>query len=310
VISIFLGDELEALVTSIVEGSSYAKKKSSYMSLGTVTVPQIRQDNTDRNRTSPFAFTGNKFEFRMVGASQNIALANIMLNTAVASSLSDFADEIEAKGNGDEAIDTLIAKTFREHKRILFSGNSYSKEWEKEAEARGLSNFRTAPEAYAHFTDEKNVALFGKFGVMSETEMRSRREIFFGSYRKIKNIEARTMMEMTARDFIPAVSKYIGELAERVNAKQMLSKTISVSAEKDIIEKLSNLLSATYETYSALERAEKIAVTKPDEEAAFYYKNTVNPKMDQLRKNVDAMEILTAREAWPIPTYGDIIFKI
>ena len=310
IISIFLGDELETIVNSIIGGGRYSKKDTKYMSLGIPTLPTIRRDTTDRNRTSPFAFTGNKFEFRMVGSSQNIALANIVLNTAVAESLAMFADKLEETVDFDGTLDKIISDTFKKHSRILFSGNSYSAEWEKEAEARGLSNFKTAPDAYAHFTDEKNIKLFGKFGVMSETEMRSRREIFFGSYRKIKNIEARTMMEMTARDFIPAVSRYIGELAERVNAKQILSKTINVSAEKDIIEKLSDLLSATYDTYSALERAEKIAVAKPDEEAAFYYKSTVNPKMDQLRKNVDAMEILTAREAWPIPTYGDIIFKI
>ncbi len=310
IISVFLGDELETIVNSIVEGSRYSKKDTKYMSLGIPSVPTIRRDTTDRNRTSPFAFTGNKFEFRMVGSSQNIALANIVLNTAVAESLSIFANALEETVDFDGTLDKLISDTFKKHSRILFSGNSYSAQWEKEAEARGLSNFKTAPDAYAHFTDEKNIKLFGKFGVMSETEMRSRREIFFESYRKIKNIEARTMLEMTARDFIPAVSKYIGQLSESVNAKLAVSKTINVSAERDIIEKLSDLLSATYDTYGALERAEKIALAKSDEDAAFYYKTAIIPKMDALRKNVDAMEILTAREMWPIPTYGDIIFKI
>ena len=310
IISIYLGDDLDGVVNSIIEGNAVANRKKKYMSLGISSMPKVRIDNTDRNRTSPFAFTGNKFEFRMVGASQNIALANIMLNTAVASALSDFADEIEAKGNGDEAIDRLIAKTFREHKRILFSGNSYSKEWEKEAEARGLSNFRTAPEAYAHFTDEKNVALFGKFGVMSETEMRSRREIFFENYRKIKNIEAKTMLEMTIRDFIPAVTKYVGELSASVAARLSVMPTLDCSAEKDIIEKLSVLISRTYAAYNDLSRVENVAIKKRDEDAAFYYKNSVIPKMDALRRVVDEMETLTAREVWPVPTYGDITFKI
>ena len=310
IISVFLGDELETVVNSIVAGSRYSKKDTKYMSLGIPTVPTIRRDTTDRNRTSPFAFTGNKFEFRMVGSSQNIALANIVLNTAVAESLTIFAEALEETLDFDGTLDKLISDTFKKHSRILFSGNSYSAEWEREAEARGLSNFKTAPDAYAHFTDPKNIKLFGRFGVMSETEMRSRREIFFESYRKIKNIEARTMLEMTARDFIPAVSEYVGALAERVNAKQAVSKTISVSAERDIIDKLSDLLSATYDAYGALERAEKAAMAKSAEEAAFYYKSSVIPKMEALRKNVDAMEVLTAREVWPVPTYGDIIFKI
>jgi len=311
IISIFLGEELDGLVQSIIAGAKYSKKDTKYMSLGIPSVPTIRRDTTDRNRTSPFAFTGNKFEFRMVGSSQNIALSNIVINTAVAESLSDFADKLESADNFDKALDELIAKTFREHSRILFSGNSYSAEWEKEAERRGLSNFKSSPEAYAHFTDEKNVKLFGKFGVMSETEMRSRREILFESYRKIKNIEARTMLEMTVRDIIPAVSKYVGTLAENVNMKLAVSKSISVSAETDIIEKLSALLYRTYEAYNALDRVEKVAVTKSsDEEAAFYYKNSVIPKMEALRRYVDEMEILTARDAWPMPTYGDITFRI
>ena len=310
IISIFLGEELDTIIKSIIEGSSYAKKDTKYMSLGVKSVPAIRQDTTDRNRTSPFAFTGNKFEFRMVGSSQNIALSNIVLNTAVAESLSVFADELEGADDFGAALDKLIADTFRAHSRILFAGNSYSKEWEEEAKARGLSNYRTSPEAYAHFTDDKNISLFGKFGVMSETEMRSRREIFFEGYRKIKNIEARTMLEMTIRDIIPAVSKYIGTLSDSVNAKLNVSKNINVSAERDIIEKLSDLLASTYDAYNALERVEKTAVTKADEEAAFYYKDSVIPKMEALRRLVDSMEVLCAREYWPMPTYGDITFRI
>ncbi len=310
IISIFLGDELETIINSIIEGSVYSKKDTKYMSL-VPSVPTIKQDTTDRNRTSPFAFTGNKFEFRMVGSSQNIALANIVLNTAVANSFSEFADELQGKEDFDAALTKLLAETFKKHKRVLFAGNSYSPEWEAEAKLRGLSNFKTAPEAYAHFTDEKNIALFEKFGVMSETEMRSRREIFFESYRKIKNIEARTMLEMTVRDIIPAVSKYIGELSLAVNAKREALKNINVSCECDIIEKLSDLLSKAYDAYNALDKAEKKAVTKKcDEEAAFFYKDTVEAKMLSLRRVVDEMEVLTSRDAWPMPTYGDITFKV
>ena len=310
IISIFLGDELETIINSIIDGSVYLKKDTKYMSL-VPTVPSIRRDTTDRNRTSPFAFTGNKFEFRMVGSSQNIALANIVLNTAVANSFSEFADLLEGSDNFDEDLNKLLADTFKNHRRILFAGNSYSPEWENEATERGLSNFKTAPEAYEHFTDEKNIALFKKFNVMSETEMRSRREIFFENYRKIKNIEARTMLEMTMRDIIPAVSKYIGELSTAVNAKRVAIKNINVSCECDVIEKLSDLLSKTYDAYTALDKAEKKAVTKKcDEEAAFFYKDTVEAKMLALRKVVDEMELLTAREAWPMPTYGDITFRV
>ena len=310
IISIFLGDELDSLIDSIIDGKDHSKNYTKYMSLGVPSVPAIRRDTTDRNRTSPFAFTGNKFEFRMVGSSQNIALANIVLNTAVANSFSEFADELEKAKDFDSALSSLLSKTFKKHRRILFSGNSYSIEWEKEAAARGLSNFKTAPEAYEHFTDEKNVALFTKFGVMSETEMRSRREIFFENYRKIKNIEARTMLEMTIRDIIPAVSKYIGELAESVNRKKTAVAGIDVSCECELIEKLSTLLTKTFNAYSSLEKAEKIAVGKKDEEASFYYKDTVEAKMSALRRYVDEMETLTAREAWPMPTYGDLTFRV
>ncbi|MBQ8879455.1 MAG: glutamine synthetase III [Clostridia bacterium] len=311
IISIFLGEELEALVASIIKGKSYSKKDTKYMSLGVPSVPTIRRDNTDRNRTSPFAFTGNKFEFRMVGSSQNIALANIVLNTAVAESLTIFAEALEETVDFDRTLDKLLADTFRTHSRILFSGNSYSKEWEEEAKARGLSNFKSSPEAYAHFTDEKNIRLFSRFGVMSETEMRSRREIFFDSYRKIINIEARTMLEITSRDIIPAVSGYISDLSASINATRVALNSASVDCRVSICEKLSELLSKTYDAYLSLERAERTAVSKTsEEESAFYYRSSVIPRMDALRRLVDEMETRTSREAWPMPTYGDIIFKI
>ncbi len=310
IISIFLGDELNMLVNSIVDGSAYSGKKSGYMSFGTATVPAIRRDTTDRNRTSPFAFTGNKFEFRMVGASQNIALANIVLNTAVAASFAEFADILESAKDFDKTLGSLIADTFRRHKRILFSGNSYSREWEEEAVRRGLSNFKNSPDAYAHFTDEKNIALFTRFGVMSETEMRSRREIFFENYRKVKNLEVRTMLQMTIRDYIPAVSKYVSTLSEAVSAKRAISDRIDCSVECDLIDKLSTLLAKTYAAYNELDRVEGVAIKKSDEEAAFYYKKNVIPKMDALRRLVDTMEVLTAREFWPVPTYGDILFRV
>ncbi len=311
IISVYLGDELDMIVDSITDGLAYRKNDAKYMSLGVASVPAIRKDNTDRNRTSPFAFTGNKFEFRMIGSSQNIALANIVINTAVAESLSLFAQRLEGCEDFDGEVDRIIAETLKAHKRILFSGNSYSKEWQTEAAERGLSNYKSAPEAYSHFTDEKNISLFTRFGVMSETEMRSRREIFFENYRKVKNIEARTMLEMTIRDFIPAVSSYIGKLSENVGKKRAILPSLDTSAECEHIEKLSALLGKTYSAYNELMRVETQAVKKTEEEdAAFYYMTQVGPKMDALRRVVDAMEVLTAREFWPVPTYGDILFKI
>ncbi|MBR7117552.1 MAG: glutamine synthetase III [Clostridia bacterium] len=310
VISIFLGDELDNLVHSIIDGSAYSKKSSKYMSFGVSTVPSIRRDTTDRNRTSPFAFTGNKFEFRMIGSAQSIALANIVLNTAVAASLAEFADKLENADSFDSALEKLIQSTLKKHQRILFLGNSYTKEWEIEAKERGLSNYKNSPEAYAHFLDKRNIELFTRFGVMSETEMRSRREILFESYRKTKNIEARTMIEMTLRDFIPAVSSYVGSLSESVNRKRLVSSKIDTAAECDIIEKLSSLIDKAYTAACELERVEGIANKKNAEDASYYYIKTVIPRMDALRKTVDAMEALTARNYWPVPTYGDILFSV
>ncbi len=311
IISIFLGDELDSLVSSIIEGKEALGVGRKYMSLGIPSVPQIRKDNTDRNRTSPFAFTGNKFEFRMIGSSQNIALANIVLNTAVADSFKVFADELEAADDFESTVDELIKRTLTAHARILFSGNSYSKEWEEEALARGLSCHKTSPEAYAHFDDDKNKELFLRFGVMSASELRSRREIFFESYRKIKNIEARTMLEMTVRDYIPAVSSYIGALSSDLAAQLSVLPDLNVTHRSEHISRLSDLLDKTYSAYYELEGAENCAVAIADtESAAFYYKDEVIPKMDKLRECVDTMETLTAREYWPVPTYGDMTFAI
>ena len=310
IISMFLGDELDTVIESIIKGTKFKGADKKYMSFAK-TVPTIRKDNTDRNRTSPFAFTGNKFEFRMVGSSQNISLANTVLNTAVAKSFSDFADILEAADDFDNALDKLLRDTFTEHSRILFGGNSYSKEWEEEAAARGLSNFKTSTEAYAHFDDEKNVALFEKFGVMNSVEMRSRREIYFANYRKIKNIEAKTMLEMTIRDYIPAVNKYIGDLAASLKNVSEFLPDIKISEEKKHIEHLGDLLAKTYRAYNKLEKLEKRAIaTENTEAAAFLYSREVDVAMAELRSTVDALEVITAREYWPVPTYGDMTYGI
>ena len=311
IVSIFLGEELDMLVEAIIAGQKWERHSRKYMSLGVSSVPAIHKDNTDRNRTSPFAFTGNKFEFRMVGSSQNIALANIVLNTAVANSFREFADTLEKSSDFEADVDKIIQDTLTAHKRILFSGNSYSEEWEREAESRGLCNFKTAPEAYAHIDDEKNVKLFESLGVMNRTELRSRREIFFECYRKIKNIEAKTMLEMTSRDYIPAVNKYLSELSASVIALLSIAPGVNADSQKKHIEELSALLHETYEAYGALGAVEEKAVNIENaEEAAFFYKGEVAAAMDRLRLAVDGMEVLCAREHWPVPTYGDMTYRI
>ncbi len=309
IISMFLGDELDTVVNSIINGTEFHKTDKKYMSFGSPTVPAIRRDNTDRNRTSPFAFTGNKFEFRMVGSSQNISLSNTVLNTAVAKSFSDFADTLETADDFEAALDELIANTLRAHSRILFAGNSYSEEWEREAERRGLSNFKTAPEAYAHFDDEKNVELFEKFGVMSRVELRSRREIYFANYRKIKNIEAKTMLEMAMRDYIPAVTRYISSLSSSIKNASVVVPDVSLTAETEHLRQLISLLSDAYTAHRELAELEAVAVKiENTETAAFFYCREVSGAMDKLRLAVDSLEEITAREYWPVPTYGDMTY--
>ncbi len=311
IISVFLGEDLDKIVNSIVDGAPYEEKENEYMSFGARSLPALKRDNTDRNRTSPFAFTGNKFEFRMVGSSQNIALPNIVLSTAVAKSFRDFANVLRGQKDLDTAIDKLIKDTLRQHRRILFSGNSYSPVWKEEAKRRGLANLATSPEAYAHFTDEKNLLLFKSFGVMSETEMNSRREIMFASYRKTKSLEARVMIEVVRRDIIPAVSEYIGNLSEAVVNKRAALKGVSLKAESEIIESLSDILDKIYITVNELEALRLEARKKhTDEEKAFFYKDFVIAKMDELRSLVDSAEALTDRKIWPMPSYSDILYRV
>ena len=310
ILSVFLGAELEAIVHCLADGVPYETHATHYMNLGVPSLPAFKQDNTDRNRTSPFAFTGNKFEFRMVGSSQNIAFANIVLNTAVAESFADFADVLERAEDVAAALDALIADTVREHRRILFSGNSYSPAWEAEAKARGLCCFKSAPEAFAHFTDDKNVRLFRRFDVMSDEEMVSRRAIFFENYRKVVAIEARTMLEMTRRDIIPAVNRYLGDLTETLSH---LPKGTPAVAQRELIARLSALLTETWHATEAL--AEQVAALRAhredgDEVRAFYAMEHVLPAMAALRASVDGMEVLTDRTAWPMPTYGDLTYRV
>ena len=310
IVSIFVGEELEQIIDSIINGVTYKGAKAGVMDLGIPSVPTFRKDTTDRNRTSPFAFTGNKFEFRMLGSSQNIALPNVVLNTAVAESFRQFADRLESAEDFNSEVAALIKDTFTAHRRIIFDGNGYSYEWEKEAEKRGLLNLKNAVDAFKLFDLDKNIKLFGDHGVMNEIEIKSRQDIFFENYSKIINIEALTMIEMAGRDIIPAVNRYVGDVAKGANAKEKLIPG-SCAVERDIVQKLSELTYKAYHTLARLETSEKVAASITNNVTrAEAYRDTVIPSMKLLREFVDEMETLTSSEYWPLPSYGDMMFKV
>ncbi len=311
IISVFVGEELDAVIRAIVNGTSYHGAEASMMDLGIPSIPVFRKDTTDRNRTSPFAFTGNKFEFRMLGSSQNIAMPNTVLNTAVAESLRQFADTLEGAINFDVAVAKLIKDTFVAHQRILFDGNGYSDDWEREAARRGLLNLKTSVDAYKTFTEPKNVQLFTSLGVMSESEMRSREEIYFENYAKIVNIEALTMIVMASRDYIPAVESYIAEIADAAAKKKAVCEDVSCALEKDLIRRLSDLNAQAYAAVQRLRDAEMTAASVENAcERAECYCNRVIPAMTELRAAIDEMETLTSSKVWPVPTYGDMMFRV
>ena len=310
IISIFLGEELEGIVDSIVEGTDYMKPGTATMNLGVPSVPTFRRDTTDRNRTSPFAFTGNKFEFRSLGSSQNIAMPNIVLNTAIAKVFREMADKLEQADDFGTAVNQLIRETLTAHRRIIFDGNGYGAEWVAEAARRGLSNFRTTVEALEHLTDEKNVALFTAFGVLSPVELTARREILLENYAKVLNIEAQTMIVMASRQIIPAVEAYIGKLAATAASKAAVCADASMTVERDLITRLSALNGEAYEAVAALRRADAEARTAGDELAvARAFRDKVVPAMEALRAPVDEMETMVASEDWPLPTYGEMTYK-
>ncbi len=308
VMSIFVGDELMEILEAIEAGTPYDSKETVQMKIGVHVLPKFPKDNTDRNRTSPFAFTGNRFEFRMAGSSQSIASPNTILNTAVAEELRLIADELEPAEDFTSALHSLIQKIIKNHKRILFNGNGYDDCWLEEAQRRGLSNLKTTPEALAHLLDEKNVALFTGHKVFSELEMKSRFEINLENYCKTLNIEALTMIEMARHDIFPAVSAYASQLAANAASKSAFA---SCTAEKKLLEKICTLTDSFYANLENLEAA--LAGTEQfsdSKQLAFYYKDTVLAAMDALRADADALEQLTAADFWPYPSYGDMLFSI
>ena len=310
IVSVFLGDDLTRVVNAIIAGEEHRDVQRSYVDLHSPSIPTFLRDTTDRNRTSPFAFTGNKFEFRMVGSSQNIAMPNIVLNTAVAESLRHYADELEGAEDFTAAVRALLRRELGAHARIIFNGNGYSQEWTEEAARRGLRNYPTSVDVFPCLTDEKNVRLFEAHGVMSRTELTSRREILFENYEKILNIEACTMIDMAMKDYIPAVNDYIRTLSDVMAAKRS-SVGAACHMEGTLIGRLTDLTEEAFSETENLKAEAAAAASLADAEAAAVaFKERVIPTMEALRRTVDAMEEYTDLRAWPVPTYGELTFGV
>ncbi len=311
IISMFLGDELTEILESIEAGTPYNKKDAPVMEIGAHVLPTFPKDTTDRNRTSPFAFTGNKFEFRMLGSSCSVSGPNIALNTIVAEALSQFADELEKAPDFKKALNELIRRTISEHKRIIFNGNNYSDEWVAEAQRRGLLNLSSSAEALPYFIKEKNIRLFTKHNIFTETEVRSRCDIMLESYSKIINIEAHTMLDMAQKEILPASIKYAAHLCGAASSKKALSAEIACDAEIELAGRISALTSALNKEIALLENAlmeAKDAQNAQDE--AVNYHQLVLPAMQALRCTADQLETLVAEEYWPFPTYGQLLFGV
>ena len=312
IISMYLGDDLGALVDSIINDTEYVSKGKVKMQTGVDVLPDFMKDNSDRNRTSPFAFTGNKFEFRALGSSLNIACPNYILNTMVAEELSQFYAELKDAEDMDSAVKALIKKTFTEHQAIIFNGNNYAPEWVEEAERRGLCNYKSLPEAVAHFIDQKNVDLFVKNKICSEEEVRARYEIELENYAKQINIEALTMIDMAKKNILPAVSSYVRELTDTALAKKALSDAIPTSVEEELVASLSNKLVCFSKKTAELEEAVIKASEYSNDNLAYatYYRETVFALMQELRAVGDSMETETSSEYWPYPSYGEMLVGV
>lgn len=312
VVSIFLGDELNAVLDAIENDKPYVGAEKTQMKLGVHVLPKFQRDTTDRNRTSPFAFTGNKFEFRMLGSSNSIACANIMLNSAVAESLKQFADKLEKESDFDSALHQLIKDTVKEHKRIIFNGNGYDDAWIKEAtEKRGLLNLRTTPDCMPRLLDKKNVDMLTSHKVYSESELKSRCEIMLENYCKSVSIEALTMVDMSRKQILPAIEKYVSALAKTASYKLNVSSAISCKYEKGVIEKLSSLMEAISDRIDALDSAlVKLSAFDDTIKESEYIRDEILAKMGQLRVVCDEAETLTGSEYWPFPTYSDLLFGV
>ena len=310
IISIFLGDDLTGVLKAIANDDTDYESHKEKILLGSEVLPSLIKDNTDRNRTSPFAYTGNKFEFRMPGSNKGVSDANTVLNTAVAESLRTFSELLEKSDDIDKTIHSIVKYTIKEHQRILFSGNGYNDAWVEEAAKRGLCNFPTTPDALAHMTDEKNVKLFEEHRVLTSEELKARQEIDYENYVKSLEIEVKTMIHMANRDIMPAINKYIGKLAKNIETIATIDGTITSSYQKRALKKLSENLAKIDEFTSELEEkyleVSKIAEV---EKQAFFIKDTLLPLMAKLRKVVDDSETMMPKNYWPMPTYEELLFS-
>ena len=309
VMSIFVGDELMEILEAIEADKSYNNKETVQMKIGVHVLPKFPKDNTDRNRTSPFAFTGNKFEFRMAGSSQSVAAPTTVINTAVAEVLTQFADTLEGAENFEEVLHNLIKDTIAKHKRILFNGNGYDDSWMMEAKKRGLANLRTTPDALAEMLSEKNIDLFSRHKVFSEKEMHARYEIELENYCKTVGIEALTMIDMASRDILPAVSNFGAKIAD--NAQKKKAMGVSAKAEEKLLQSVSVLTDSFYENIGKLKEAvAECDGIKDSAEHAAFYRDKIIPAMNALRWDGDRLEEITSSELWPYPCYGDMLYSV
>ena len=311
VVSMFLGTELTESLEAIENDQPYGAKEKELLRVGVHTLPKFPKDTTDRNRTSPFAFTGNKFEFRMLGSSASVSGPNTVLNTAVAEVLRQFADELEGAKDFQTALHELIKRTITEHKRIIFNGNGYDDAWIAEAEKRGLLNLKTTPDALPYFIKEKNIELFTRHKVYTEKEMHSRYEILSENYCKLIRIEGRTMVDMAMKDILPAVSEYSQVLCNTLAAKKAVCESVDCSYETEMVEKISSLTKDAYTSVKGLQKALDGAEKVTDvTELAMYYKDKVLTKMQSLRDAADSLENIVSADYWPFPTYGELLFGV
>ena len=310
ILSVFLGDELTAVVDSIINGTEYVEQGKRFLSIGVDSLPSIPQDNTDRNRTSPLAFTGNKCEFRMLGSSQSITGPNIALNTIMAEELEQFADILEKADDFTAALHQLIQRVLKDHQRIIFNGNGYEDAWVQEAQRRGLSNLTCTADALKTYLEPKHIALFSKHGVFTREELTARNEIHLENYCEVVGIEARTMIDMVKRDLFPAVSSYAAEVASSIAVKQSVIAELDCGAEEKLLRRLSALTGEMMKQCEALEAALATPHGGDAYEAAHYYKYTVFATMSDLRAAVDELETITSSEYWPYPSYTDLLFSV
>ena len=311
IVSVFLGDELTAILDSIIQGTEYVDVTKRRLEIGVDTLPEIPQDTTDRNRTSPLAFTGNKFEFRMLGSSQSIASPSAVMNTIMTEELEQFADILEKAEDFQSALQTLLHDTFAAHQRIIFNGNGYSDEWVAEAKRRGLCNMGNTVDALPAYINEKNVAMFSRHGVLTRDELEARYNIHLENYCKVMTIEGNTLLDMTRRQILPAVSKYSDELATALFHKKNCGISLSAKMEETTLRKLADLSGKLYDTCDALERAiSKAPAMDGGIKAACYYRDEVDARRQKASALINQLETITSAQHWPFPTYADILFSV